>query len=102
MFEPLGQYETVILQKEQYYIGRQAARSKEIDREGREGKEEILPWIFGRVNPKVCSLVAYVPLHCHPKGFNPGKSNVYVLSLYRGRKPGEDVAFARNGSRKGI
>ena len=55
VFNLLGQYETVILQKEQYYIGKQAARSKEIDREGEKAKKaEILPWIFGRVNPKVC------------------------------------------------
>ena len=43
IFNLLGQYETVILQKEQYYIGKQAARSKEIDREGEKAREaEIL------------------------------------------------------------
>jgi hypothetical protein len=55
IFEFLGRYESLILQKEQYYIGKQAARNKEIEEEGRKARQaEILPWIFGRVNPKIC------------------------------------------------
>lgn len=55
IFDLLGQYETVILQKEQYYIGKQKSRWKEIEEEGKKSmKNDILPWIFGRVNPKIC------------------------------------------------
>ena len=55
VFNLLGEYENLILQKEQYYIKKQAAKWKEIEREGEKAKRaEILPWIFGRVNPKIC------------------------------------------------
>ena len=55
IFELLGKYENTILQKEQYYIKKQANKWKEIDEEGKKAKElGILPWTFGYVNPKIC------------------------------------------------